>query len=207
MLAVAVAEALGMTAAEQQVLRYAAPRHDLGKISIPTEILHKPGPLDDAEWDVMRRHTTVGADLLRPDPVLRRSAPARALPPRALGRPRLPGQAGRRRDPRGARASSPSATRTTRWSTDRPYRAAMDPADARAELVRHAGSQVRPRRRCRLPGVRGMTEHAVLDRLAEGDRDRRPGRRPAVRQPGGHGDVRRPERAQRRAPAPSRPPA
>jgi putative two-component system response regulator len=38
--------------------------HDVGKIAIPDHILRKPGPLDDAEWEVMKRHTTIGADLL-----------------------------------------------------------------------------------------------------------------------------------------------
>jgi len=38
--------------------------HDVGKIAIPLEILRKPGPLDEEEWQVMRRHPVLGADLL-----------------------------------------------------------------------------------------------------------------------------------------------
>ena len=38
--------------------------HDVGKIAIPLEILRKPGPLDEAEWGIMRRHPVLGADLL-----------------------------------------------------------------------------------------------------------------------------------------------
>ena len=38
--------------------------HDVGKIAIPHEILRKPGPLDEEEWRVMRRHPVLGADLL-----------------------------------------------------------------------------------------------------------------------------------------------
>lgn len=38
--------------------------HDLGKTAIPTSILHKPGPLDDAEWALMRSHPRHGAQLL-----------------------------------------------------------------------------------------------------------------------------------------------
>ena len=38
--------------------------HDVGKIAIPHEILRKPGPLDEEEWQVMRRHPVLGADLL-----------------------------------------------------------------------------------------------------------------------------------------------
>ena len=38
--------------------------HDVGKIAIPLEILRQPGPLDEAEWGIMRRHPVLGADLL-----------------------------------------------------------------------------------------------------------------------------------------------
>ena len=38
--------------------------HDIGKLSIPPEILNKPGKLDDAEWDIMRKHPVVGCDML-----------------------------------------------------------------------------------------------------------------------------------------------
>jgi HD-GYP domain-containing protein (c-di-GMP phosphodiesterase class II) len=39
--------------------------HDIGKLAVPPEILHKPGPLDDAEMAVMRTHPMAGVDLLR----------------------------------------------------------------------------------------------------------------------------------------------
>jgi HD-GYP domain-containing protein (c-di-GMP phosphodiesterase class II) len=41
-----------------------APLHDVGKIHMPVEILRKPGPLDAAEWETMKAHTTVGARLV-----------------------------------------------------------------------------------------------------------------------------------------------
>ena len=41
--------------------------HDIGKLTIPPEILNKPGKLDDAEWDVMRKHPVVGVDMLGED--------------------------------------------------------------------------------------------------------------------------------------------
>ncbi len=43
----------------------AAPLHDIGKVGIPDSILLKPGPLTQAEWEVMRKHTTIGARTLR----------------------------------------------------------------------------------------------------------------------------------------------
>ncbi len=42
----------------------AAPLHDIGKIGIPDHILLKPGPLTDAEWEVMKTHTTIGESVL-----------------------------------------------------------------------------------------------------------------------------------------------
>lgn len=42
----------------------AAPMHDLGKLGIPDSILHKPGPLDTAEWEVMKTHSVIGYRIL-----------------------------------------------------------------------------------------------------------------------------------------------
>ena len=42
----------------------AAPLHDIGKIGIPDHILLKPGPLTDAEWEVMKTHTSIGESIL-----------------------------------------------------------------------------------------------------------------------------------------------
>lgn len=61
----AIATRLGLLPTECQRLRDAAPLHDLGKIGIPDTVLGKPGPLSNDEWDVMRRHTTIGYELLR----------------------------------------------------------------------------------------------------------------------------------------------
>ncbi len=51
----------------------AAPMHDVGKIGIPDHILLKPGKLDEAEWEVMKRHTTYGGEIIgdNPSPLLR----------------------------------------------------------------------------------------------------------------------------------------
>jgi response regulator RpfG family c-di-GMP phosphodiesterase len=46
-------------------LALAAPLHDIGKVAIPDAILFKPGKLDEREWDIMRTHATVGAEILR----------------------------------------------------------------------------------------------------------------------------------------------
>ena len=61
----AIAAALGWSTAQCQLMRDAAPLHDLGKIGIPDSVLGKAGALSSEEWDVMRRHTTIGHELLR----------------------------------------------------------------------------------------------------------------------------------------------
>ena len=43
----------------------ASPLHDIGKVGVPDNILLKPGPLSDEEWEVMRLHPKIGADTLR----------------------------------------------------------------------------------------------------------------------------------------------
>ena len=62
--AAVLAEALGLGSAECEVIRVAAPLHDVGKIGIPDTILLKRGGLTAEEMEVMKRHTTIGADLL-----------------------------------------------------------------------------------------------------------------------------------------------
>jgi len=47
------------------LLRLAAPMHDVGKIGIPDAILNKPGKLTDAEFEVIKTHTTIGYDILK----------------------------------------------------------------------------------------------------------------------------------------------
>lgn len=63
-LAGALAEGLGMDSADRDVLERAAPLHDVGKIGIPDHILRKPGPLSRQEMELMRTHTTIGAEIL-----------------------------------------------------------------------------------------------------------------------------------------------
>jgi PAS domain S-box-containing protein len=59
-----LATKLGADAERVQLLRVAAPMHDVGKIATPGEILRKPGPLTPEEREEMQRHTTVGHAIL-----------------------------------------------------------------------------------------------------------------------------------------------
>ena len=62
--AAAIARALDLDAEDVELIRRAAPLHDVGKIGIPDEILLSPRRLTDDEFDVMKTHTHIGADLL-----------------------------------------------------------------------------------------------------------------------------------------------
>ncbi len=55
---------VGWSAEEAEILRHASAMHDIGKIGIPDRILLKPGKLDPEEWDVIKAHTTNGAQIL-----------------------------------------------------------------------------------------------------------------------------------------------
>ena len=56
--------ALGMSEEECELIHHAASMHDVGKIGIPDNILLKPGKLDKHEFDIMKTHTVIGAELL-----------------------------------------------------------------------------------------------------------------------------------------------
>jgi putative two-component system response regulator len=56
--------AAGMGEAEADDLLHAAPMHDVGKIGIPDHILQKRGPLDPAEWAIMKTHAAIGATII-----------------------------------------------------------------------------------------------------------------------------------------------
>lgn len=59
-----LATRLGLDTAWVELLRLAAPMHDVGKIATPDGILRKPGPLTPEEREEMKRHTTVGHEIL-----------------------------------------------------------------------------------------------------------------------------------------------
>lgn len=73
-LAVRVAEAAGLPVAQVELLRTAAELHEIGKIAVPLELLHKRNPLEEAELVQIRAHAQLGAEILRSVPALRSAA-------------------------------------------------------------------------------------------------------------------------------------
>lgn len=59
-----LAEASNMDADDVELIFQASPMHDIGKIGIPDRVLLKPGKLDDDEFRMMQKHTTIGAEIL-----------------------------------------------------------------------------------------------------------------------------------------------
>jgi putative nucleotidyltransferase with HDIG domain len=63
---VKLATRLGIRQADLIHIRRGAILHDIGKVAIPDQILFKPGPLVQEEWDIMRRHPDIAVELLSP---------------------------------------------------------------------------------------------------------------------------------------------
>jgi len=59
-----IALAIGMNAGFCEAIHYASPMHDIGKIAIPDAILGKRGALTHEEWEIMKSHAAIGAQLL-----------------------------------------------------------------------------------------------------------------------------------------------
>jgi len=136
----AVATALGLSDEETTPLLQAASLHDVGKAAIPDSILNKPGPLDDDEWEFMRRHTLIGERIVSAAPALSEAARlVRASHERWDGDGYPDGLAGEE-IPLGARIIAVSDAFDAMTSA-RPYRDAIEAASALAELRRCAGTQ------------------------------------------------------------------
>jgi HD domain-containing protein/GAF domain-containing protein len=142
--AVGVARHLGLDEKGVTEVRQVALLHDIGKLAIPDAILHKSGPLTEDEWQVMRQHPVFSERLIRNVPRLAHLAPAvRAEHERWDGAGYPDGLAGE---------EIPLASRITfvcdayhAMTSDRPYRRALPPERARAELTAGIASQFCPR--------------------------------------------------------------
>jgi putative nucleotidyltransferase with HDIG domain len=142
-LAVGLATRMGVAGEDLEHIRRGAMLHDIGKIGVPDAILHKPGPLADEEWAVMRRHPEYAYDMLQPIEFLR---PVLDIP--YCHHERWDGSG----YPRGlAGEEIPLAARIFAvvdvWDAlinDRPYRAAWPHKQVVAYLRAHAGNLFDP---------------------------------------------------------------
>jgi hypothetical protein len=143
-LSVAIADELGLGDDQRRLVEFGALLHDVGKIGVPNEIVNKTGPLNDDEWDVMRRHTIAGQRMLdRVGGALQDVGEVvRASHERWDGTGYPDGLAGEE-IPIAARIVA-AADAFSAMTTDRPYRAARDREYAIAELRAQAGLQFDP---------------------------------------------------------------
>ncbi|HEV2786779.1 MAG TPA: HD-GYP domain-containing protein, partial [Solirubrobacteraceae bacterium] len=143
-LALAIADELQVGHDERRLVEFGAMLHDIGKMSTPKEILNKPGPLDDEEWETMRKHTIDGQRML--DQVGGTlhdvGAVVRSSHERFDGTGYPDGLRGEE-IPLAARIVA-VADAYSAMTTRRSYRDAMAPSRAVEELRAHAGSQFDP---------------------------------------------------------------
>lgn len=134
-----IAEELDMSPAAVERMQLAGVLHDIGKIGIPDSILQKPGPLDEHEWVEMRKHPELGARILE-------GAKLDDIAGWVLTHHERPDGSGY---PSGLKGDQiPLEARILAvvdayeaMTNDRVYRQAMPESDARAELLRGAGTQ------------------------------------------------------------------
>jgi hypothetical protein len=142
-LAMGVGAVLGLDSASLLELEFAARLHDVGKIRVPDAVLHKPGPLDHDEYDVICCHSGWGAETLASIPGLEAVATVvRFHHERWDGRGYPDGLSG-------VRIPLPSriicaCDAYAAMTADRPYRLAMDARDALDEVRLGSGSQFDP---------------------------------------------------------------
>jgi diguanylate cyclase (GGDEF)-like protein len=134
---------MGLSEDEARRAALAARLHDVGKTAIPGAIVEKPGRLDEEEWRFMHRHTVIGERIVRAATALAPIAEVvRATHERYDGTGYPDGVAGDA-IPLAARIICVCDAYET-MTSDHVYRAGVAPAEARAELVRHSGTQFDP---------------------------------------------------------------
>jgi putative nucleotidyltransferase with HDIG domain len=142
--AVALASRLGFTGPDLDAVEIGALLHDIGKIGIPERILHKPGPLDEEEWKVMKEHPVISDYILSEvdlHPIVRQIA--RSSHERVDGAG-YPDGLGGDEVPLAARIVL-VADAFDALTSDRPYRRGRDTLSALEELRANSGTQFCPK--------------------------------------------------------------
>jgi putative methionine-R-sulfoxide reductase with GAF domain len=140
-----LARAMGMSETDLVHVRRGALLHDMGKIGVPDNVLLKPGPLTEAEWELMRKHPVFAFELLQPIAYLR---PALDIPyahhehwdgtgyPRGLKGVQIP---------LAARIFTVVDIWDAMTDPDRPYRKPLSDEEIRSQIRGLAGTQLDPK--------------------------------------------------------------
>jgi putative nucleotidyltransferase with HDIG domain len=151
--AVLLAEHLGMTPGEVELVRTGTPLHDIGKIGIDDAILKKPDRLTPEEFEEMKLHTIKGAEIIDTVPDLWPIKPiVRSHHERWDGRGYPDGLVGEAIPPLARVVALADAFDA--MTSDRPYRKGMPAATAFAEIAKQAGRQFDPQFAAAFVGMR-----------------------------------------------------
>jgi putative nucleotidyltransferase with HDIG domain len=141
--AVLIAKEMNMPESFIETLRISALLHDVGKIGIEDRILKKPGALTPEEFEIMKTHTTKGANILRPVKQLREMLPGIELHHEALDGRGYPYGLKGDQVPMLARIIAVADTFDA-VTTNRPYQTAHDPLDALRIINSLVGKRLDP---------------------------------------------------------------
>jgi two-component system cell cycle response regulator len=142
-LAEAVGRRLQVRDPQLQAIRQAAELHDVGKLAIPEEILGKPGPLTEDEWEFIRRHTVIGERILASAPALGAAAKIVRSTHERWDGTGYPDRLAGTDIPLGARIIS-VCDAFDAMTSPRPYAAALPREEALRELFHCANAQFDP---------------------------------------------------------------
>lgn len=140
---IAIGERLGFSEQTLEHLRYGAILHDIGKIHIRESTLKKSSHLSESEWEEMRRHPIIGAEMLKDIPYLAPAVPIIRHHHERWDGNGYPDELAGIEIPIGARVVSVADTFDA-MTTNRPYRSARTFEEALQEIVRFSGKQFDP---------------------------------------------------------------
>ncbi len=142
-IAMEIAHAMDLPKADSLILNLGTLLHDIGKLTIGDTILAKPGPLSEAEYELMKNHPQIGFDLIKNDPALRKAADIIVMHHERFDGTGYPLQLTGKQIPLLARICA-VADAMDAMLTDRPYSKGRTVEEVRWEIFRNKGGQFDP---------------------------------------------------------------
>ncbi|HAJ79138.1 MAG TPA: diguanylate cyclase, partial [Fibrobacteres bacterium] len=140
---VAIAREMGMPQQEIDIIKYASLLHDIGKISVPQEILIKTDPLTPEEYCVLQKHPVVGVSIVKDIKFMEKEIPIILHHHERFDGKGYPNGLMGREIPLGARIVA-AADAYDAMTSGRGYKGKLSPLEAQEELKKGSGSQFSP---------------------------------------------------------------